>query len=190
MKPLILVKHSLPEIMANLPAREWTLSAQGKTWAGLLAERLQMYHPEIIISSVETKAQQTAEIIAGALGQPLKIVEGLHEHDRREEPFLSRQAFEANVQEFFAQPDIFVFGSETADQAYCRFENAVNSVLEQDHDKTIVIVAHGTVISLFVSRLTGIHAFSLWKELGLPGYVVVDLPSKSLIAKENILEEE
>jgi broad specificity phosphatase PhoE len=50
-----------------------------------------------------------------------------------------------------------------------------------------MIVAHGTVISLFVASLTGISAFSLWAELGLPSFVVVDMQSNTIIAKENIL---
>ena len=189
MKPLILVRHSLPEVMSNFPAREWPLSVTGTARARSLAERLKTYHPEFIVSSVETKATQTAEIIAASLGQPLQIVEGLHEHDRRDEPFLSPQVFEAKVREFFEQPQVLVFGNESADQAYRRLQSAIYSVLAAQEENTIVVVTHGTVLSLFVSRLTGIHAFSLWKELGLPAYIAVDVPSKSLIAKENIPEE-
>jgi len=54
-------------------------------------------------------------------------------------------------------------------------------------DKTVVIVAHGTVISLFISRLIGSSDWLLWNELGLPSFVVIDLYSKTLIAKENIV---
>jgi broad specificity phosphatase PhoE len=60
-------------------------------------------------------------------------------------------------------------------------------VLNQHKNKTIIIVAHGTVISLFVSRLAGTPDFPLWKELGLPSFVVLDLHSKALITRENIV---
>ena len=63
-KYLILVKHSLPEIIKNMPAREWKLSVEGQIRAQRLAERLNQYQPEVIVSSIEPKAQETAEIIA------------------------------------------------------------------------------------------------------------------------------
>jgi broad specificity phosphatase PhoE len=186
-KYLIMVKHSLPEIVENLPAREWRLSNEGRIRAEKLADRLRGYHPEIIASSVEPKAMETAEIIAGKHGLAVHVFEGLHEHERDTVPFLSRDQFERAVLEFFEKPDQIVFGSESADQSRKRFERAVNSVLETHGDKTLVIVAHGTVISLFVSHLMGSPGFLLWKELGLPSFVVIDMQANTLIDKENIV---
>jgi broad specificity phosphatase PhoE len=57
-------------------------------------------------------------------------------------------------------------------------------------NETVVIVAHGTVISLFVSRLIGISDFLLWNELGLPSFVVIDTESNALITRENITQGE
>ena len=87
---------------------------------------------------------------------------------------------------FFEKPDIPVFGDETADQAHERFSGAVQSILSEYKTNKIAIVAHGTVISLFVSRLTGKSGFKIWSELGLPCFVVLDMQSKKLIALENI----
>ena len=184
---LILIRHSLPEIKEDMPAREWRLSEEGRERAHRLAEKIRIYPFEVLVSSVETKALETAEIIATKCGMSLQIVEGLHEHERSQVPFLSRPEFEAAVQDFFDQPDVLVFGDETADAAYQRFSSAVFSVLTGWNGKSSVIVSHGTVISLFVSRLTGEPSNYIWKELGLPGFVVLDLKLKSLIAIENIL---
>jgi broad specificity phosphatase PhoE len=185
-KYLILVKHSLPEIVENLPAREWKLSEDGQERAQRLADRLLEYQPDVIISSVEPKAVGTAEIIARKLGLAVDSVSGLHEHDRSNVPFLSKDQFQIATHEFFSKPAELVFGNETADQAYNRFNKAVLSVLNSHQEKTIALVAHGAVISLFVSRLTGAHDFSLWSELGLPSFVVVDLQAHTLVKKENI----
>jgi len=187
MKYLILVKHSLPSVIEDKPAREWNLSDEGRTRAQILAEKLAPYQPEVIISSVEPKAVQTAEIVAHFLGLQMHMVENLHEHDRSKTAYLARDAFESMVREFFDKPNELIFGSETANQAHQRFREAMDSVLHQHKNQTVVIVAHGTVISLFVSRLTGTPEFPLWKELGLPSFVVVDLHSKALIARENIV---
>jgi broad specificity phosphatase PhoE len=184
---LILVKHSLPTIVENVPAQEWELSDVGRVRAGQLAERLNQYQPEVIASSVEPKAKETAEIIARKYNLELQIVEGLHEHDRSKVAYLPKDEFQAVVRAFFEKPGRLIFGSETADECHARFEQAVQSILSNYADKTILVVSHGTVISLFVSRLTGISDLFLWNELGLPSFVVIDLQSATLIERENIL---
>jgi broad specificity phosphatase PhoE len=117
----------------------------------------------------------------------VQTLENLHEHDRSKTAFLLREEFESRIQEFFEKPDELVLGSETTNQAHDRFSSAVNSILQKFPNQRAMIVAHGTVISLFVASLTGISAFSLWAELGLPSFVVVDMQSNTIIAKENIL---
>lgn len=186
-KYLILVKHSLPEIVENLSAHKWELSEAGRVLAQKLAVRLIRYQPEVIISSVEPKAKQTAEIIAANHNLKLQFVEGLHEHDRSKVAYLPKDEFQVAVHRFFENPARLVFGRETADACHARFHQAVHSILNQNLDKTVVIVAHGTVISLFVSRLTGISAQLLWNDLALPSFVVIDVQTDKLIERENIL---
>jgi broad specificity phosphatase PhoE len=187
MSLLILVKHSLPEVIESVPATEWNLSERGRTRSRELAKRLIQYQPDEVFSSVESKAKQTAEIIAIELGLTMCVVDGLHEQDRKNVPYLSDEQFQSSAREFFEKPDKLVFGGETADQAHERFHQAVYSVLGRFPGRTIVLVAHGTVISLFVSRLIGISDVLLWKELGLPSFIVLDLQSNSLVTKENIV---
>jgi broad specificity phosphatase PhoE len=186
MKPLILVKHSLPEVVEHIPAREWILSEMGRERAKRLAEILSQYHPKAILSSTEPKAYETARILTENLGLSFQTVDGLHEHDRSNSPYYSKDKFQTLVQEFFKKPDKLVFGNETANQALARFCKAVDSVLELYENKSIIIVAHGTVISLFVSWLTGCDGYLLWRDLGLPSFVVLDLQSQSLLEIVNI----
>ena len=186
MAALLLVKHSLPEIVENTPASGWKLSAEGRGRCKRLADRLAKYKPDRIISSTEPKAKETAELIAKELGLSTNIFEGLHEHERSTVGFLSKDKFEEAVHEFFTRPSELVFGSETAEQAFQRFHSVIDSVLKKFPNQTTVIVAHGTVISLYVSHFNEIFALSLWKELGLPSFVVLDVESKALLTKENI----
>ena len=186
-KYLILVKHSLPEVVKSLPAHQWKLSEDGRARAERLAGQISRFQPETVVSSNEPKAKETAEIIARIHQLKLHVVQDLHEHDRSNTPYLSQEEFQASIREFLQKPDVLVFGRETAHQTHARFERAVHSVLNSHANKTVVIVAHGTVISLFVSRLTGISDLYLWNELGLPSFAVIDLQSKVLIARENIV---
>ena len=185
-KYLILVKHSVPEIVESAPAREWKLSEPGQARATRLAEQLKQYQPEVIICSKEPKAKETAEIIAAIHLIELRVAEDLHEHDRSNVPYLPRDEFQASVYEFFQKPRELVFGKETADQAHARFYRGVHSLLRAHTNKTVVIVSHGTVISLFVSRLTGSSDFEIWNMLGLPSFIAMDLHSNTLIVRSSI----
>ncbi len=187
MKPLILVKHSLPEIVENVPAREWKLSEEGRARARQLAERLKPYQPQMIISSVEPKARETAAIVAENLGLDFQTFYNLHEHERSKSRFLSKDEFHARVQDLFEKPDALVFGSETANEAPARFRAAVEAILKLGEDKTIVIVAHGTVIALYAAWMTGCDGYALWRELGLPSFMVLDIQSKTV---ERIIQHE
>jgi len=186
MKPLILVKHSLPEIVEHIPAREWRLSMEGRRRVRALADLLRPYQPEIIVTSVEPKAHETAEILAGNLKLAHHTMAGLHEHDRGDAPFYSKSEFQALVQEFFSQPDALIFGRETASQTLVRFRVAIEAILKSYEGKGIVIVAHGTVISLYASWLTGQEGYALWQKLGLPSFVVLDVQSRSLLDTVNL----
>lgn len=178
---LILVKHSLPEIVPELPRREWRLSEEGRIRSCRLAERLRNYGPRWIVSSPEPKALETAQLVATSLGTGVvETVEALHEHDDHGAPFSDEETFRAAVRQFFARPAEAIFGPETADAAHARFAAAVEAVTVGGSEPG-VLVAHGRVISLFVSRAAGVDAYELWSRLGLPSFVVLDLPSYALV---------
>jgi broad specificity phosphatase PhoE len=183
---LILVRHSLPEIQENIPAREWNLSEAGRTRAEKLAKRLKPYRLGALVSSTEPKARQTAEIIGEGLGLTYVTANDLHEHDRSNSPFYKKNEFQSLVRNFFREPDILIFGNETANQARDRFRRAVDLTLQSYTGRNTAIVSHGTVISLFVSSLIGLDAFKFWRELGLPSLVVLNLEDRELLDMENI----
>jgi broad specificity phosphatase PhoE len=182
MKTLILIKHSLPEIAGNLPAREWRLSATGRLRCKTLAERLAPHRPTRLVASREPKAYETAAEVAAHLGLPLAAEDDLHEHVHREAGLLRAEEFEAAVARFFAQPADLVFGSETADQAHRRFEQALSLVLEKYRDETVAVVTHGRVLTLLVTRALGLDPFPFWKRLGLPSFAITTWPDRGLLS--------
>ena len=178
---LILIKHSLPEIVPSIPAKQWLLSATGRQRCNQLATQLEAFSPVVFITSDEPKAQETGQVVAKILGTPCTTAPNLHEHDRTNEKYLpKKEQFEVRVARFFAHPQRLVFGQETADDAHARFANAVSTAITQHPGRSIAIVAHGTVITLFVARACGLQPFTLWKRLDLPSFVVLTLPSLHL----------
>jgi broad specificity phosphatase PhoE len=167
-----------------LPAHQWRLSEEGRFRCKLLADKIHSYSPEVVMSSIEPKAQETAQLVADQLGLSLQTVEGLHEHKRNKVKWLGKAQFELEVARFFKYPEQLVMGEETANQAYERFAAAVTSLIETYTGKNIVVAAHGTVITLFVARKVGIEPFPFWQQLGLPALVVLSLPEMTLRAVE------
>ncbi len=190
MPKLILVKHAQPQIDPFMPAREWPLSPEGKLLCRTLANKLAAYEPDVIVSSTEPKAVETARIVAERLQRPFEIVEGLHEHDRSNVPFYSPQVFDQSVATFFQQPTELVFGRETAAQARERFSRAIEGVLEKYPDSNVAIVAHGTVMTLFVAAHAQIESFAFWKGLGMPSFVVMERPGLEVLEVVNRIEYE
>lgn len=167
---LILVKHSQVDVVPDRPARTWELSEEGRRRALLLAERLAEFGAARVVSSVEPKAVETAEIVAQRLGVPAVTAPGLHEQARETAPFLDAEAFATAMAWLFEEPDKVVFGDESADAAADRFTAAVGPFAGERDE---IVVAHGTVISLYVARSCGIDPYPLWQSLGLPSYVVL-----------------
>jgi broad specificity phosphatase PhoE len=182
MRRLLLIKHSVPEIVPDIPASRWRLSAAGQARCSVLARHVAPYAPSHIVASTEPKARKTARLLGKALGIGWSSTEGLHEHERDNAPFLGAEEFEATVARFFAKPGVLVFGRETADAARERFSSAIAGVLRQHPQGSLAVVAHGTVITLFVARTNEIDQFAFWRRLGLPAMVVLGLPDCGLVA--------
>jgi len=182
----IFFRHSVPVIDPSLPAREWRLSEEGQFRCRLLAGRLANLKPQRIVSSLEPKALETAQIVAETIGIPYDSVVGLHEHVRSRVKYSNQEIFEASVKAFFEKPDQLVYGDETADQAHSRFTQAVENIQGRYPSQTpLVIVSHGTVISLLVARACGVDPFSLWKSLKLPCMVLFSAGSPSIISLDS-----
>jgi broad specificity phosphatase PhoE len=179
---LILVKHAMPQVDVDTPAHQWRLRPEGAAAAGTLALRLlARYQPSKVVASVEPKATETGSIIAERLRLPFATAEGLHEHDRRAVGFLGREQFAARIHDLFARPDDVVFGNESASAALTRFAAAVDHVVVEDTGGDVVVVSHGTVISLFVAKRADVDGEKLWATLGLPSYVSLELPNHRIV---------
>jgi broad specificity phosphatase PhoE len=179
-RALVLVKHSLPAMDRARPAREWSLSEQGRRRAERLADRLSAVAPGTIVTSPEAKARETADIVAARLGIPAEADPDFREQERDNEPLTAPDEFRTRMAAFFADPDRVVFGTESARHARFRFTRGVAELLARHPSGNLVVVSHGTVITLFVAACTGLDAFPFWRRLGLPGFVELALPELTL----------
>lgn len=178
---LILIRHSLPEIYPSVPASEWHLSEVGKERADTLAGQLSNYDFPSITSSTEPKAIETAQIIANRLQLNVEIAGGLHEHERPQTAFRSKEEFRQTIAHLFNEPKQLSFGNETAQEASDRFDGAVQELLLRYPDRGLAIVSHGTVISLFAARHLKVDPYQFWQQLGLPCAIIFTRPELHLV---------
>lgn len=148
------ITHPQVRIDPNVPVPQWGLSEVGAERTKLAATRPWAGQLKRIVSSDETKAIETAEILAEACGVAVEIVHGMHENDRSATGFLPPPQFEEAANWFFANPQASFKGWERAIDAQERIAAAVDSVLA-DHDSKapIAFIGHGGVGTLLKCRL-------------------------------------
>jgi broad specificity phosphatase PhoE len=186
MPNLILVRHSISRQQPGVSAHEWDLTDEGCARCLILAERLKKFQPEIIVTSPEPKAHQTAKAIADELSKPLEIEVDLQEHRRATATYFADEAeFRAKVHELLTRPDELIFGEETGTAAYQRFWAVIQSILVRHPAKNVIAVTHGTVMSLFVAQVAKIDPINFWQNLGMPAYVVLSLLDFQIVEIEN-----
>jgi len=149
--------------------------------------RLSMYHIRAIVTSSEPKAIATGRALGAELAVESRPATDLHEHERGINDFVADQAaFEQRLGRFFRDPDEHVWDRESAREAQSRFAGAIGAVLQQHTRGNVAIVAHGTVITLFVALHNHIDPLAFWRGLGMPACVVLELPMFRLEGVETI----
>jgi broad specificity phosphatase PhoE len=170
-RAVILVRHSESAQQPDRNAHEWSLTPRGRRRAASLARMLEPLDPDAVLTSLEPKAVQTGEILGSRLNLDIRSVRELGEHDRTDVPFLTADEFERLVRRSLASLDERVFGGESAAEALARFSNGLHCALDRSSCRRPLVVTHGTVMSLYVARLSGTDPWKIWQELSMPSYV-------------------
>lgn len=172
MKKLILIRHSKPRLSRTTPAHDWKLSERGRKLSKLLAEKLKDYNVNVVVTSSEPKAEETGEIIADELGILMRTIGGLQEQARYTSPWYDTPEDRADAMlPMFDNWDEVVFGEESAQAAYERFNRAIEGLTDRYQDKVMAVVTHGTVMALFLEKRAGLDAKEFWLNMGIPMYV-------------------
>jgi broad specificity phosphatase PhoE len=181
MGKLVLVKHSMPVLDADVPSPRWVLSDDGRRRCSWVSGVLRAEGVQRLYSSLEPKALETAALVGMELTLPVAPRAGLQENDRTGLGFLPAGKMRRTLADFFARPADLVMGTETADAALARFEPAVRAVVAEA-DGTAAVVTHGTVLTLLVARHNAINSFDFWGRLTTPSCVVLDTDSFALLS--------
>lgn len=153
----IYVTHPQVRIDPDVPVPRWGLSEIGAARTELAAQSAWARELSRILSSDETKALETAAILAGPAGIDVEVLEHAGENDRSATGFLVPEEFEKAANWFFANPHQSFHGWERAVDAQTRIVSAVSFVLDNhDPSKPIAFVGHGGVGTLLKCHLAGV----------------------------------
>ncbi len=170
---IVFIRHGKPKIVEGVPSAQWQLSDEGRKAASALAENFRDYDFSAIATSPEPKAVGTAQAIASQLNLPIETDAGLAEHARHSAGYMSREDLEAGVARLFASTSALVFGDETADQAFARFAAALDRQAAKG-GRDVMVVTHGTILSLYLGRVAGIDPLPFWRALPTPAAIVLE----------------
>lgn len=149
------VTHPQVRISADVPVPLWGLSETGRTRAVRFAAQPWVRNTMRIVSSAETKALETAAILAMAITVPVEVRDALHENDRSATGFVAPDRFEVMADAFFGSPDVSVAGWETSAGAQRRIVDATADLLTgpPSNPGDIAVIAHGAVGTLLLCHL-------------------------------------
>ena len=163
---LILVRHG--ETDWNLEGRyqgeaDIPLNERGREQARLLTERLRGERIEAIYASDLSRASETAEIIAEALGQEVRTLESLREVDTGVWTGLTFEEVESrypeHLKEWRADPlRVKRLEGESYLALFERTKPAIGGIVEAHPDQTVLIVGHGGNIKCIVLDGLGVRA--------------------------------
>ena len=164
---IIFLRHAETNVDPSLPAHVWSISEEGIRKTRELAKSSVFAEVQGIIHSSEWKARQTADVLAESLRVDLYELPEFDELHRQGEPLLSNRDYRLHVRETLTDWEHSHHGWESGRDALQRISEGVKRIGIMFYDKTILVVSHGIVMSLYFSRLRNLQsiAFERWTQM-------------------------
>ncbi len=169
---------------------QWGLSEIGRSRTRAICKAASLGRSKSIISSGETKAIETAEIIANGLKLEVIVRRRTHENDRSSTGYLHGLEFENAANEFFAHPTLSFRGWERAIDAQARIVKEAELVFASWKDGDILMVGHGGVGTLLYCHFAGLPIQRLRDQpAGGGNYWAIDLQERKILHSWQAMEK-
>jgi broad specificity phosphatase PhoE len=162
MTKLILVRHGAPDEGHPLQPQDPPLTRTGERQAAQVAEQLASEGVGRIVSSPQTRAQNTAAPLAGRLGLAIETMEGLAEVDRYTDHYRSPETIRKENPERwgeFQQSPARFFGRDDGE-----FRSGVlaafTNIIADPKAETIAVFTHGMPIKTLLVHILGLTTAS------------------------------
>jgi broad specificity phosphatase PhoE len=165
---------SHPEVVVdpNTPVPQWSISEQGRLRIAAMCKQPWVEHIGRVVSSGETKAIETAQIVAAHRGLDVEIRLATGETDRSSTGFVPHERHEQLANAFFANPTKSVEGWERAIDVQSRVVSALDDLFATDAD--VLVVGHGAAGTLWYTFLVGLPIRRTFDQTSAGQYFSVD----------------
>lgn len=147
------------------------LNERGRDQAARLAATLAGQAPDVIVCSPLQRARATAQAVADAVGSDLETDTGLIERGFGPWEGLTPEEITARwpqeYADFRAQRPVMSLAVEPREAVGQRVADVCRRVLDENPDRTVLVVAHGAAITLGIANLLGLDAESFRGIAGL-----------------------
>ncbi len=151
---LLLVRHAETKVDENSAISKWLLTEKGERDAINLFKSDLFYDVDIIITSSEEKAFQTAYAISERLHKKIIRDENLNEISRDQGRFLKTKDEYLKILKLCVENRTQSYNNwETANHALERFSKAIHEIDTKYSNKKILIVSHGCVLNLYFAKI-------------------------------------
>lgn len=146
-----LVRHGRPQVDVDTAASQWRLDPSGLDAVQALRASSRLPDRAVWFTSPEPKARETATLLTDG---PVEVVDGLRDQVRLQVGWIDD--FDLVVRAAYAEPDKPAHeGWEPLASTRTRAADAVRRLLREHPRGDLVLVGHGTTLSLVAAELTG-----------------------------------
>lgn len=160
---LLWVRHAEPERIAGgtgVPANPG-LTERGQQQAQRLADWLAHEHVDVVLSSPQRRAQETAAPVAAAHGLEVVIHDGLVEYDVQNDSYIPMEELRANNDPqllAMAEGRWEAFGGESPAEFRDRIAKTIDDIVGSYPGRRVVAVCHGGVVNAAMGIVLGLPA--------------------------------
>lgn len=179
---LVLIRHSKSLVNPNIPIMTWGLSKEGVALAEKLNGISQIKSLDVLYSSLQTKALETAILATKDTGIPIKTDNRLTESTSFTNKFISSKLLNQNTRNYYSDKGLSFNNGETFEETRVRFNLAIESITKEESGKMNVgIVSHGNILTAFVSQFVNKDTYELHESMRYPDFAVLDWKTKKFI---------
>lgn len=180
----VLIRHSKTDRNPVVPILQWGLSDSGIKLAQELSHNEIIKNLDVVYASFQTKALETAVLIAKPNAIAIKADDRLTEVTSFTGPFEKDfDKYTQNVHDYYEGTIDRISGGETKAEAVARFTAALEDIAHKEADKEHVgIITHGNILTLFTAQYREVDCYALHTQIKQPDVAVFDWNAKQFIS--------
>jgi broad specificity phosphatase PhoE len=173
---ILFIRHSktvLDQTHSNLV---WKLSEDGVQAAEQLSHNDLIKQCQVMYSSLQTKALETALILAKNNNIPIKTLADLTETTSVTNGFFENFAAEM---EKWHMGEYRINNGETKAESLQRFNLAIQQIMQSENSIDMLgVVAHGNVLAIFSQQFIDQSSYAIHKQIAMPDIALFDVETQ------------